>query len=122
VKQDQGGYTVLRQYVKIVRPRPEKAFLSLSFAPGECGQVDWGSAGVVPVGNTHRRLSFFVMTFCYSRMMYVEFTLKETMEHFLGCHQNAFEYFGGVPGKSGLKPTLLNYRIFTTEARRTQRE
>jgi hypothetical protein len=28
--------------------------------------------------------------------MYLEFTLAETMEHFLSCHQHAFEYFGGV--------------------------
>ena len=34
---------------------------------------------------------------CYSRMMYVEFTVSQTMEHFLACHQNAFEFFGAVP-------------------------
>jgi hypothetical protein len=30
-------------------------------------------------------------------MLYVEFTLAETMEHFLACHQNAFAFFGAVP-------------------------
>jgi hypothetical protein len=30
-------------------------------------------------------------------MMYVEFTVSQTMEHFLVCHQHAFEAFGGVP-------------------------
>jgi hypothetical protein len=29
--------------------------------------------------------------------MYVEFTVSQTMEHFLACHQHAFEFFGGVP-------------------------
>jgi hypothetical protein len=29
--------------------------------------------------------------------MYVEFTVSQTMEHFLACHQHAFECFGGVP-------------------------
>jgi hypothetical protein len=29
-------------------------------------------------------------------MMYVEFTVSQTMEHFLSCHQNAFSYFGAV--------------------------
>jgi transposase len=27
----------------------------------------------------------------------LEFTLAETLEHFLACHQHAFEYFNGVP-------------------------
>lgn len=38
--------------------------------PGECAQVDWGSAGLMPVGSTRRRVSFFVMVLCYSRRLY----------------------------------------------------
>jgi transposase len=93
-----GGVTILKEYVARVRPRKVKAFLTLSFAPGECAQVDWGQYGTVKAGSTERRLSFFVMVLCYSRMMYIEFSLSETMEHFLGCHQNAFHFFGAVPG------------------------
>ena len=92
-----GGYSIVKRYVRKVRPPKSPAFLKLSFAPGECAQVDWGSYGAVDVGSTRRRLSFFVMVLCYSRMMYVEFTVSQTMEHFLGCHQNAFDFFGFVP-------------------------
>jgi len=95
----QGGSTILKDYISTIRPRKFKAYLTLSFAPGECGQVDWGQYGSVPVGSTQRRLSFFVMVLCYSRMMYVEFTVLQSMEHFLGCHQNAFHFFGAVPEK-----------------------
>jgi len=105
-----GQYTIVKAYVRKVRPTKHKAFLKLSFAPGECAQVDWGSYGSVNVGNTRRRLSFFVMVLCYSRMMYVEFTVSQTMEHFLGCHQNAFECFGKVPSKimvDNLKSAVL---------------
>jgi len=94
----QGGISILKDYVARIRPRKVNAFLTLSFAPGECAQVDWGQYGTVTVGSTQRRLSFFVMVLCYSRMMYVEFTVLEAMEHFLACHQHAFEYFGAVPG------------------------
>lgn len=93
-----GGITVLKDYVQKIRPRRVKAFLTLSFEPGECAQVDWGQYGTVRVGSTQRRLSFFVMVLCYSRMMYLEFTVSESMEHFLCCHQNAFHFFGGIPG------------------------
>lgn len=94
-----GGYTAVKEFVRKVRPKKEKAFLKLAFAPGECAQVDWGSYGKVKVGETTRRLSFFVMVLCYSRRMYVEFTVSQTMEHFLACHQNAFQAFGGVPAR-----------------------
>ncbi len=94
-----GGISIVKEYVAKVRPRAAKAFLTLSFEPGECAQVDWGSYGAVAVGSTSRRLYFFSMVLCCSRMLYVEFTVSQKMEHFLGCHLNAFEFFGGVPKK-----------------------
>ena len=105
-----GGYTIVKDYVRRVRPKRAPAFLKLSFAPGECAQVDWGSYGSIEVGETRRRLSFFVMVLCYSRRMYVEFTVSQTMEHFLACHQNAFAAFNGVPAKvmvDNLKSAVL---------------
>jgi transposase len=105
-----GGYSILKEYVRKVRPKKIKAFLKLCFAPGECAQVDWGSYGSVAVGGTHRRLSFFVMVLCHSRMMYVAFTVSQTMEHFLACHQDAFQFFGAVPQKimvDNLKSAVL---------------
>lgn len=113
-----GSYTIVKKYVRKIRPKHKPAFLTLSFAPGECAQVDWGSYGTVRVGDTTRRLSFFVMVLAYSRMLYVEFTLLQTMEHFLACHQNAFRFFGGVPEKimvDNLKSAVLK-RLITREA------
>lgn len=94
-----GGYSILKEFIRKVRPVRQPAFLSLEFAPGECAQVDWGSFGSVTVGSTRRRLSFFVLVLCYSRLMYLEFTVSEGMEHFLSCHRRAFEFLGGVPEK-----------------------
>jgi len=54
------------------------------------------------------------MVLCHSRMMYVEFTVSQTMEHFLGCHQNAFHFFGSVPQKimvDNLKSAVLKRTI-----------
>jgi len=92
-----GGYTTVRTYVRQVRPKRPAAFLSLAFAPGECAQVDWGIFKTIEVGSSRRKLNFFVMVLAHSRMMYVEFSLAQSMEHFLSCHQHAFEFFGGVP-------------------------
>jgi transposase len=104
-----GGLTILNMYVRRIRPPKQRAFLKLSFAPGECAQVDWGEYGSIGVGSTRRRLSFFVMVQCYSRQMYVEFTVSQTMEHFLGCHERAFAVLG-VPAKimvDNLKSAVL---------------
>ena len=109
-----GGRTIVTDYVRKIRPPKTKPYLKLVFAPGECAQVDWGSYGNVRVGSTSRRLSFFVMVLCHSRMMYVEFTVSQTMEHFLGCHQNAFHFFGSVPHKimvDNLKSAVLKRTI-----------
>jgi len=54
-----GGITIVKDYVRQIRPPRTPAFLTLSFAPGECAQVDWGQFGSIRVGNTRRRLSFF---------------------------------------------------------------
>jgi transposase len=95
----EGGYTIVKDYVRSVRPARREAFLKLSFARGECAQIDWGEYGSIAVGSTRRRLSFFVMVLCYSRLMYLEFTVSQTMEHFLACHEHAFAAIQGVPAK-----------------------
>lgn len=108
-----GGYTIVSDYVRQIRPRRPPAYLRLAFAPGECAQVDWGSYGTIAVGSTIRRLSFFVMVLCYSRLMYLEFTLAQTLEQFLSCHENAFRAFGGVPKNlmiDNLKSAVLEHR------------
>ncbi len=107
-----GGYSILKDFVRQVRPVRKPAHLMLEFAPGDCAQADWGSFGSVPVGSTHRRLSFFVMVLCYSRMMYLEFTLSESMEQFLACHRHAFEFFQSVPARvmiDNLKVGVLSH-------------
>jgi transposase len=93
-----GGIGIVKDYVHRIRPRPREAFLTLAFAPGEVAQVDWGEWGSIAVGETRRRLSFFVMVLAYSRQLYVEFTLSQTMEHFLAAHINGFHALG-VPRK-----------------------
>jgi len=92
-----GCYTRVKDYVRQVRPKAAPAFLHLSFAPGQCAQVDFGEWGSVRVGGTRRKLSFFVMVLCWSRKLFVEFTLGQSLEWWLYCHRAAFEYFGSVP-------------------------
>jgi transposase len=109
-----GGFSILKDYIRVVRPVRHPAFLTLAFAPGEAAQVDWGCAGTIQIGETRRRLSFFVMVLCYSRMAYVEFTCGESLELFLACHQNALQFFGGTPAVcliDNLKTGVLSHPL-----------
>lgn len=104
-----GGVTILRDYIRRIRPPKQPVYLKLHFPAGECAQIDWGAHGTAAVGNTRRRLSFFVMVLAYSRQMFVEFTVSQTMEHFLACHEHAFAALG-VPSKimvDNLKSAVL---------------
>src|SRR6202162_6219885 len=103
------GVTILRDYVRRIRLPKRPVYLKLHFSAGECAQVDWGAWGTVAVGNTRRRLSFFVMVLAFSRQMFVEFTVSQTMEHFLACHEHGFAALG-VPSKimvDNLKSAVL---------------
>lgn len=91
-----GGITILKDYLSVCRPSPEpEAYLSLEFLPGQAAQVDWGEFGdVFLIG---RKVHCFVMVICWSRLLYLEFTLSANFESFIRCHEHAFAFFQGVP-------------------------
>ena len=91
-----GSYSTVSHYVSGINPKTKTAYLTLSFEPGETCQVDFATCSEIQLGNVKRRFYAFIMTLCYSRMIYVEFIYRQSQEHFLQCHRNAFEYFGGV--------------------------
>ncbi len=117
-----GGYSLVKTCVAELRPRLKPAHFTLAFAPGECAQVDGGAWKAADVPGGRRRISFFVMVLCHSRMMYAELTMGEATEHWLSAHRNAFVAFGGVPAKvqvdncktavltpaTGEEPTVFN--------------
>lgn len=72
-----GGLTAVIMYVKPYRPqREEAAVMRFETEPGEQAQVDWGYFGSIDYEGRQRKLYAFVMTLCWSRTMYVEFTVN----------------------------------------------
>lgn len=91
-----GGITILKDYLSACRPSPSSsAYLSLEFLPGQAAQVDWGDFG--DVFHTGRKVHCFVMVLCWSRLLYLEFTLSANFESFIRCHEHALAFFRGVP-------------------------
>jgi transposase len=68
--------------------------------PGEKGFLDWAGA-TISIYDRHtgaaEQASLFVMVLGASNYTYAEATRDQQMAAWLGCHTNAFAYFGGVP-------------------------
>jgi len=91
-----GSLTILRDHLRSIRPARKPVFMRLSFQPAEAFQVDWASLGRIQHEGEWHSLYAFLMVACFSRLLFVEFTLSAKTEDFLSCHQNAFLFFGGV--------------------------
>jgi transposase len=90
-----GGITILRDRLHALRPQAQREpFLTLDFPPGSAAQVDWADFGFALPG-CPRRVSAFVMVPCYSRYLYLEFTVSQAMGSFLRCMAGA----GSLPAR-----------------------
>jgi transposase len=94
-----GSERTVRRHVARVRPRKERVYRPVETLPGEQAQVDWGHAGTITLNGQQHTLYVFTLVLSYSRIRYVEYTISQDMVTFLGCHQRALEYLGGVPLK-----------------------
>jgi transposase len=91
-----GGVTILRDRLRRLRPHGHReAFLTLDFPPGEAMQVDWADFGFALPG-VPRRVSAFVAALCYSRRLYIEFTVSQAMGSFLRCMERCLRFYGGT--------------------------
>jgi len=92
-----GKTSILKDYIRTVRPRPRRAFIRFESEPGEQCQIDWGHFGALTYGNTARKLYCLAVTECHSRMLYIEFTHSQRQETLHRGLINAFRFFGGTP-------------------------
>ena len=106
-----GSVSVVRRYLRKVRPARGRVYQEVHYEPGQAMQVDWGECGHVRIGNTTRKVSVFVAVLCYSRLIYIEFTLSQRKEEFYRGIVHALEFFGGSPRSiifDNLKAAVLN--------------
>jgi len=106
-----GSVYPIRRYLRTIRPVSGRVYQEVHYEPGEALQVDWGECGSVPVGQTRRRVSVFVAVLCYSRMIYVEFTLAQRKAEFYRALVDALTFYAGSPRKvifDNLKAAVLS--------------
>jgi len=90
-----GGYTIVKDYVRLKRLGQREMFVPLDHPPGDA-QADFGEALVVIAG-VECTAHYFVMDLPHSDDSFVMAFPAETTEAFLEGHNHAFRYFGGVP-------------------------
>jgi transposase len=93
-----GSESHFRRLIAGIRPRPApEPFARLDMPTAEQAQVDWGAFGHVTVGRARRPLHAFVVTLCWSRMIWLQFFHDMERASFLRGHVDALTFFGGVP-------------------------
>jgi len=97
-----GAYNSVQRFAKKLKDKQGTQLTSpLIFQPGEAAQVDFGKGPRLYDKRLGKEVDtwFFVMTLCWSRHQYVELIAHQDIETWLNCHQNAFNWFGGVVKK-----------------------
>ena len=90
-----GGYTVVKDYVRLSRTRSREVFVPLAHPPGHA-QVDFGEC-VAMIGGVRMKLHVFCFDLPQSDACFIKAYAAETTEAFLDGHVSAFAFFGGVP-------------------------
>jgi transposase len=106
-----GGVSVVRRYLRKIRPARGRVYQEVHYEPAQAMQVDWGECGRVAVGNTQRKVSVLVATLCYSRLTFIEFSLSQRKPEFYRLLVNALTFFGGSPRAiivDNLKTAVIN--------------
>ena len=73
------GYTTLRDYAAKIRKFKPHAYMVLHFLPGVEAPVDFGYIGTLKVNGSPNKAWGFVLSFSYSRYMYVSITLNQSV-------------------------------------------
>lgn len=122
LKEERGyekGYDLILKYVKSRKLKPQKVYTVLHSAPGEEGQVDFGYVGKTPDSSGKMRKTYvFVMLLSHSRKGFHKIVYNQTVETFIDCHIEAFEYFSGVPERikiDNLKSAILEANFYEPE-------
>lgn len=106
-----GSVTVVRRYLRRIRPARGRVYQEVHYEPAQAMQVDWGECGRVLIGGTQRKVSVLVATLCFSRLTFIEFSLSQRKPEFYRLLVNALTFFGGSPRAiivDNLKAAVIN--------------
>ena len=88
-----GSYNQVKRYARKVRPRPpEEPVVRFETPPAHQAQVDFADFQL-PWGKRYA----FLVVLGFSRVLWLQFFTRQTMQHVFEGLEAAFSFFGGVP-------------------------
>ncbi len=94
-----GGYDAVRRYARAWHRESgetaARAYVPLSFAPGEAYQFDW-SHEIVLIDGVTVTVKVAHVRLCHSRMLFVRAYPRESQEMVFDAHDRAFAFFKGA--------------------------
>ena len=95
-----GGYTLVKVFVRSVRPTPVRRFeRRFETPPGKQAQVDFAyfKTEFTNEPGVERVVWLFSLVLGHCRMIWARFVARQDLPTLLRCHIAAFEALGGVP-------------------------
>jgi len=92
-----GGISILRERLKKLRPPKREPVIRFETDPGQQGQCDWSPYRIAFIRSGKSQVQCFSYILGFSRRQYIDFTLYRDFYTLIRRHQDAFQYYGGVP-------------------------
>jgi transposase len=92
-----GGISILKEKVADMRVPQREPVIRFETAPGVQGQMDWSPYTINFRRTGKCQVQCFSYVLCFSRRHYIDFTARHDFYSLIRRHQDAFQYFGGVP-------------------------
>lgn len=106
-----GGISTIRNYLQKLKPTAKlRPLVRFETSPGEQMQVDFASFKY-----KKQRYYAFVAVLGYSRLAFVKFVKDQQVDTLIFCHEEAFDYFGGVPKSilyDNMKTVILKRDVY----------
>lgn len=90
-----GGYTIVKDYVRERKSRMREVFFPLEQRPGT-SQIDFGQAKVI-IGGVECKAYIFCMALSFSDALFIRACPTEAIEAVCDGHNSAYAFFDGVP-------------------------